>query len=116
MAEDNRAVAESSASWNLQGGVGLHLCDRGLQLSPYEESGDSSDVSRGRGVLAGSQGRNESTGHQMQPQPFTNQKITETGEHLSTAVHFSAACCRDSLLGLRSSILFACDVCVLCQI
>ena len=48
-----RAIAEGSASWNLQGGMGLHLRSRGLQLSPYEESGDSSNVSRGRSVLAG---------------------------------------------------------------
>src|SRR5580700_12251500 len=53
MAEDDRAIAEGSASWNLQGGMGLHLRGRGLQLSPHEESGDSSDVSRGRSVLAG---------------------------------------------------------------
>src|ERR1039457_4459642 len=53
MAEDDRTVAESSASWNLQGGMGLHLRGRGLQLSPYEESGDSSHVSRGRSVFAG---------------------------------------------------------------
>src|SRR4029453_17060300 len=53
MAEDDRAVAESSASWNLQGGMGLHLRGRSLQLSPDEESGDSSDVSRGCSVLAG---------------------------------------------------------------
>src|ERR1035438_7045083 len=53
MAEDDRAIAEGSAWWNLQGGMGLHLRGRGLQLSPYEESGDSSNVSRGRSVLAG---------------------------------------------------------------
>jgi len=53
MAEDDRAVAESSASWNFQGGMGLHLCSRCLQLSPYEESGDSIDVSRGRSLRAG---------------------------------------------------------------
>src|ERR1022692_4478718 len=53
MAEDDRAIAEGSASWNLQGGMGLHLRGRGLQLSPYEESGDASNVSRGRSVLAG---------------------------------------------------------------
>src|ERR1035437_7791307 len=53
MAEDDRAVAEGSASWGLQGRMGLHLRGRGLQLSPYEESGDSSNVSRGRCVLAG---------------------------------------------------------------
>ena len=52
MAEDDRADAEGSASWSLQGGMGLHLRGRSLQLSPYEESGDSSDVSRGRSVLA----------------------------------------------------------------
>lgn len=43
MAVDHRALAEGSASW-LQGGMGLHLRGRGLQLSPYEESGDSSNV------------------------------------------------------------------------
>src|ERR1022692_5126760 len=53
MAEDNRAVAEGSAPGNLQGGMGLHLRGRGLQLSPYEESGDASNVSRSRSVLAG---------------------------------------------------------------
>jgi len=52
MAEDDRAVAEGSASWNLQGGMGLHLRGRGLQLSPYKEFGDASDVSRGRSVFA----------------------------------------------------------------
>jgi transposase len=36
---------------------------------------------------------NESAGHQrMQPEPFPNHKITETGENLSRGVHFSAAC------------------------
>jgi hypothetical protein len=53
MAEDDRAVAESSASWNLQGGMGLHLRGRSLQLSSYEKSSDSSDVSRGRSIFAG---------------------------------------------------------------
>src|SRR5208282_1965206 len=53
MAKDDRAVAEGSASWGLQGGMGLHLRGRGLQLSPDEESGDSIDVSRGRSVFAG---------------------------------------------------------------
>lgn len=45
--------AEGSASWNLQSGMGLHLRGCGLQLSPYEEYGDSSHVSRGPSVLAG---------------------------------------------------------------
>jgi hypothetical protein len=36
---------------------------------------------------------NESAGHRrMQPEPFPNHKITETGENLSRRVHFSAAC------------------------
>jgi hypothetical protein len=48
-----RAIAEGSASWNPQGGMGLHLCGGGVQLSPYEESGDASNVSRARSVLAG---------------------------------------------------------------
>jgi len=30
LAEDDRAVAEGSASWNLQGGMGFHL--RGSRL------------------------------------------------------------------------------------
>lgn len=46
MAEDDRAIAEGSASRNLQGGLGVHLRGRGLQLSPYEESGDTTEVSR----------------------------------------------------------------------
>src|SRR5664280_1987759 len=62
MVEDDRAVAEGSASWGLEGRMGLHLRGRGLQLSPYEESGDSSNVSRGRCVLA--RPENESAGHQ----------------------------------------------------
>ena len=41
------------ASEGLQGGMGLHLRGRGLQLSPYEESGDSIDLSRGRSGFAG---------------------------------------------------------------
>ena len=91
MAEDDRAIAEGSASWNLQGGMSLHLRSRSLQLGPYEESGDSSNVSRGRSRLADPE--NESAGHQrMQPEPFPNHKITETGENLSRGVHFSAAC------------------------
>lgn len=50
VAEDDRIVAESSASRNLQGRMGLHLRSRSLQSSPYEESGDASDVSRDRSV------------------------------------------------------------------
>src|SRR5271170_1555611 len=87
MAEDNRTLAEGSPSWNLQGGMGLHLRGRGLQPSPYEESGDSSDLSRGRSVLAGP--KMKSAGRQrMQPEPFPNHKITETGENLTRGVHF----------------------------
>ena len=51
MAEDDRVVAEGSASRNLQGGMELHLCCGRLQLGPYAESGDSNDVSRDRSVL-----------------------------------------------------------------
>ena len=90
MAEDDRAVAESSASWNLQGGMGLHLRGRSLQLSPYEESGDSSDVSRGRSVLAGPEIIRGTPADAARTLP--NHKITETGENLSRRAHFSAAC------------------------
>src|SRR5207302_9621061 len=44
MAEDDRAVAEGSSSWGLQGGMDLHLCCNRLQLGPYAESGDSNGV------------------------------------------------------------------------
>ena len=85
MAENDRAIAEGSASWNPQGGMGLHLRSHGLQLSPYEESGDSSNVSRGSQCARRSE--NESAGHQrMQPEAFPNHKITETGENLSRGV------------------------------
>ena len=91
MAEDDRAVAEGSASWNLQGGMGLHLRGRGLQLSPYEESGDASDVSRGRSVFAGRKmNPRDTSGCSQNPSP--SHKITETGENLSRGVPFSAAC------------------------
>ncbi len=67
-----RAIAEGSASWNLQGGMGLHLRSRGLQLSPYEESGDSSNVSRGRSVLAGPKmNPRDTSGCSQNPSPIT---------------------------------------------
>src|SRR5438552_10080146 len=53
MVEDDRAIAEGSSSRGLQGEMGLHLRGCGLQLSPYEEPGDSIDVSRGRSLSAG---------------------------------------------------------------
>ena len=87
MAEDDRAIAEGSASWNLQGGMGLHLRGRGLQLGPHEESGDASDVSRGCSVLP----RTDLRGTSPQPELFPNHKITESGENLSHGAHFSAA-------------------------
>ena len=51
MAEDDRAVTEGSASWGLQGGMGLHLCRGCLELSPPAESGDASAVSQRPAVL-----------------------------------------------------------------
>src|SRR5712671_5120361 len=73
MAEDDSAVAEGSASWSLQGGMGLHLRGRGLQLSPYEESGYSSDVSRGRSVLAGPKmNPRDTSGCSQNPSRITN--------------------------------------------
>src|SRR5271169_7159657 len=91
MAEDDRATAEGSASWNLQGGMGLHLRGRCLQLSSYEESGDSSNVSRGLSVLAGPKMNPRDTSGCSQ-NPFPNHKISQTGEYLSRGAHFSAAC------------------------
>jgi hypothetical protein len=53
MAEDDRADAEGSASWNLQGGMDLHLCRGRLQLGPLAKSDDASDVSQCQAVPAG---------------------------------------------------------------
>src|ERR1022692_3196885 len=91
MAEDDRAVAEGSASWGLEGRMGLHLRGRGLQLSPYEESGDARDVSRGRCGLAGPK-MNPLDANRCRQKPFPNHKITGTGENLSHGVPFSASC------------------------
>src|SRR5438132_1568290 len=51
MVEDDRALAKGSASWGLQGGMGLYLCCSRLQLGPYAESGDSSVVGQDRSVF-----------------------------------------------------------------
>ena len=97
MAEDDRAIAEGSASWNLQGGMSLHLRSRSLQLGPYEESGDSSNVSRGRSVLAGPKmNPQDASGCSQNPPP--NHKISETGENLSRGSPFFG-----SLLGKRGT-------------
>jgi hypothetical protein len=53
MAQDDRAVAEGSASWNLQGGLGLHLRGSSLQPGSHEESDHASDVSQRQAVPAG---------------------------------------------------------------
>jgi hypothetical protein len=75
----NRAVVEGSASWDFQGGMVLHLRGRSPQLSPHEESGDSSNVNRGL-----SRPESESARHQrMRLEHFPNHKITETGRHLA---------------------------------
>jgi hypothetical protein len=52
-AKDDRSVAEGSASWSLQGKIGLHVHGCGLQLGPHEEPGESVDVSRDRCVFGG---------------------------------------------------------------
>src|SRR5216684_426155 len=54
MAEDDRAVAEGSASWGLQGGMGLHLCGSRLQPRSHAESGTSSGLSQDCNVSDGS--------------------------------------------------------------
>jgi hypothetical protein len=67
--------------------MGLHVRGRGLQLSPYEESDDASDVSRGRSVFAGPKmNPRDTSGCSQKPSP--SHKITETGENLSCGVPF----------------------------
>ena len=63
---------------------------RGLQLSPYEESGYSSDVSRDRSLLAARKWTRATPADAAKT--FPTHKITETGENLSRGAHFSAAC------------------------
>jgi hypothetical protein len=71
--------------------MGLHLRGRSLQLSAYEKSGDTKDVSRGRSIFSGPQiNLRDTSGCSLKPSP--NHKITETGENLSCGAHFSAAC------------------------
>jgi hypothetical protein len=48
MAEDDRAVEESSSSRNLQSWMELYLCRGCLQLGPPAESNAAGDVSRSR--------------------------------------------------------------------
>jgi hypothetical protein len=43
--KDDRLVAKGSASWSLQGGMGLHLCGGCLQPGPHAEPGYAIDVS-----------------------------------------------------------------------
>src|SRR6266498_576592 len=50
----NRAVAEGSASWGLQGWMSLHLCGSRLQPRSHAESGASSGLSQGCNVSDGS--------------------------------------------------------------
>jgi hypothetical protein len=91
VAEDDRAVAEGSASRNLQGGMGLHLRSRHrLQLSPYAESGDSSDVGQGRSVFAGPK---RSASHQrMQLKLFPESQNRGAWRERNRDLPFSAAC------------------------
>jgi hypothetical protein len=64
---------------------------RGLQLSPYEESGDSSDVSRGRSVFAGPNiNLRDTSGRSLKPLPESQNH--GDWENLSRSVPFSAAC------------------------
>src|SRR6266567_6168229 len=51
MAEDDRTIAEGSASRSLQGGMGLHLRGRCLQSGSLAESSDSSVVGQDRTVF-----------------------------------------------------------------
>src|ERR1035437_9643790 len=91
MAEDDRAIAESSASRNLQGGMELHLCCSRLQPGPYAESSDSNGVSQGRSAFAA---RKTICGPPAdgRQNPSPSHKIAETGENLSRDISFSAAC------------------------
>src|SRR5437660_5660301 len=81
MAEDDRAIAEGSASWSLQGGMDLHFCGRRLQPSAHAEPGDSSDVSRCRSVSNGSK-NDLRTASGCTQSPSQSHKIAEPEENL----------------------------------
>jgi len=71
-------------------GMGLHLRGPSLQLSPYEESRDPSNVSRGRLCVRRPEiNPRDTTGCS---QKGSESQITETAEDLSRGVAFSAAC------------------------
>jgi hypothetical protein len=63
---------------------------RSLQLSPHEESGDSSDVSLGRCAFAGPKRIHGTPADAAKTAPES--QITGTAENLSRGVAFSAAC------------------------
>src|SRR5271166_1354825 len=87
MAEDNRAVAESSASRNLQGGMELHVCCSRLQLGPYAESGDSNDISRDRSVFASPKNDSRATSRVNQNSSLSH-TIAEPRENLNRIIPF----------------------------
>ena len=53
MAKDDSPAAQSSASWAVQGGLGVHLCLRGLQSGAHPEPVSSTGVVQGRRVPVG---------------------------------------------------------------
>jgi len=79
MAEDDRAIAEGSASWNLQSGMGLHLRGYRLQLSPDQKSGAASDVSQRQVGLAGPE-KIFRASQRMQPKFFSKSQNHATGK------------------------------------
>ena len=55
LAEDDRPAAQCLAPRDLQGGLGVHLCVRGLKLGAPAESVGSASVVESRSVSAGAQ-------------------------------------------------------------
>jgi hypothetical protein len=96
-AEDDRAVSEAAASWNLQGGLALHFCRGCLQLSPPAESGDASDVSQCQAGLVGPEQifKGQPAGAAKVPLQVT--KSRKPRKILGRNVHFSAACSGHSM-------------------
>jgi hypothetical protein len=71
--------------------MGLHLRGRGLQLSPYEESGDASDVSQRQAVPAGLEKDLQAAAAATKTLPLVT-KIAKPGQHFKSSRRFSAAC------------------------
>src|SRR5438309_158516 len=99
MVEDDRALAKGSASWGLQGGMGLYLCCSRLQLGPYAESGDSSVVGQDRSVFVHSKNDLRAAADAAKESSLSH-RIETQGESESRRMFFRSLLGRHTTAGL----------------